>query len=170
MSTVFSLSVSVLNAIIQIFLSFTSRRQRNETLTEFNTILMSKISIFQFLNTGVFVLLAQFLADMENFDLSKGIVFEVTQVMLINAILPNVTLFFLSYFEILKKVERWLIERGTIKSSQMEANEAFEGPEAEFPYKYAYVFKTLWLSAFFAPLSPVVVPISIAGLIVNYYL
>lgn len=109
MSTVFSLSVSVLNAIIQIFLSFTSRRQRNETLTEFNTILMVKISIFQFLNTGVFVLLAQFLADMENFDLSKGIVFEVTQVMLINAILPNVTLFFLSYFEILKKVERWLI-------------------------------------------------------------
>lgn len=70
---------------------------------------MVKISIFQFLNTGVFVLLAQFLADMENFDLSKGIVFEVTQVMLINAILPNVTLFFLSYFEILKKVERWLI-------------------------------------------------------------
>lgn len=98
MSTVFSITVSILNFVIQIFLGFTSQRQRTETLTEFNNILMVKISVFQFLNTGVFVVLAQFMANMDNFSLNGGIVFEITQVMLINAILPNVTLFALSYF------------------------------------------------------------------------
>lgn len=91
---------------------------------------MVKISVFQFLNTGVFVILAQFLANMDSFSLSNGLVIEVTQVMLLNAILPNITLFLLSYFEIIKKVKRCLIERGTLKSSQMEANLTFQGPEA----------------------------------------
>lgn len=58
---------------------------------------MVKISFFQFLNTGVFVVAANFLADMQNFSLSKGFVFEVTQVMLLNAITPNLTLFILTY-------------------------------------------------------------------------
>lgn len=59
---------------------------------------MVKISVFQFLNTGIFVILAQFLASMDTFSLSNGLVFEVTQVMLLNAILPNLSLFLLSYF------------------------------------------------------------------------
>ena len=59
---------------------------------------MAKLSVFQFLNTGVFVILAQFMANKDNFSLNGGIVFEITQVMLLNAILPNVTLFLLSYF------------------------------------------------------------------------
>ena len=75
MSTVSSLTVSVLNAIIQFFLVFTSEKERNETRTEYNTVLMVKISFFQFLNTGVFVIAANFLADMDNFSLSEGLVF-----------------------------------------------------------------------------------------------
>jgi hypothetical protein len=44
----------------------------------------------------------------------------------------------------------------------------YEGPPAEIPYKYAFVFKTIWLAAFYAPLVPIVVPISILGLGLNY--
>ena len=58
---------------------------------------MVKISFFQFLNTGVFVVAANFLADPHNFTLSKGFIFEITQVMLLNAIIPNVALFVLTY-------------------------------------------------------------------------
>lgn len=75
MSTASSIAVSVINAVIQIFLVFTSHKERNETLTEFNTVLMIKISVFQFLNTGIFVVLANFLADPHNFSLSKGFPF-----------------------------------------------------------------------------------------------
>ncbi len=36
---------------------------------------MVKISFFQFLNTGIFVVIANFLADPINFSLSKGFSF-----------------------------------------------------------------------------------------------
>lgn len=65
-------------------------------------------------------------------------------------------------------MKRCLIERGTIKNSQLDANMVFQGPIVEIPYKYAYVFKTIWLTAFYAPLAPVVVPISAVGLLLNY--
>lgn len=70
---------------------------------------MVKISFFQFLNTGVFVVAANFLADPENFSLSKGFVFEICQVMIMNALIPNISLFVLTYCEIIPKVKRCLI-------------------------------------------------------------
>ena len=41
---------------------------------------------------------------------------------------------------------------------------------ALIPFKYGYIIKTLWLTAFYAPLVPIVVPVSIFGLIINYWL
>lgn len=67
------------------------------------------------------------------------------------------------------KIQRCLIEKGTIKKSQSDANLIYQAPIPEIPYKYAYLFKTLWLTAFYAPLTPVVVPISAFGLILNYF-
>ena len=43
-------------------------------------------------------------------------------------------------------------------------------PEPVLPEKYSYIIKTLWLTAFYAPFTPVVVPISIIGLIINYFI
>jgi hypothetical protein len=34
--------------------------------------------------------------------------------------------------------------------------------------KYSYIIKTLWLTSFYAPFVPIVVPLSIVGLIFNY--
>jgi len=34
---------------------------------------------------------------------------------------------------------------------------------------YSYIIKTIWLTAFYAPFTPIVVPISILGLIFNYF-
>ena len=89
---------------------------------------MVKISMFQFLNTGIFVVLANFMADPLHFSLSKGFVFEITQVMILNAFLPNLTLFLLTYCEIIQRIKRKLIERGTIKNSQYDANLTYQRP------------------------------------------
>lgn len=42
-------------------------------------------------------------------------------------------------------------------------------PEPYLPEKYSYIIKTVWLTAFYAPFTPVVVPISIVGMIINYF-
>ena len=90
--------------------------------------------------------------------------------MMLNAVTPNLTLFLLNYCELIQKVKRYCIERGSMKKSQLEANKIYEGPTAEISYKYAYIFKTIWLTAFYAPLAPIVVPVSVFGLVVNYFL
>lgn len=90
--------------------------------------------------------------------------------MILNAAIPNITLFILSYCEVISRIYRCLIEHGTFKYTQYEANLIYEGPPAEIPYKYAYVFKTIWLTALYTPLVPIVVPISVAGLAINYFL
>ena len=59
---------------------------------------MVKISYFQFLNTGIFVVLANYLANMENFNLFDGVVYEAVFVMLLNAITPNISTIFITYF------------------------------------------------------------------------
>ena len=83
---------------------------------------MIKISFFQFLNTGVFVIAATFLANMDGFTLSKGLVFQICQVMLLNAVVPNVLLLILNYWEVPLKIQRCLTQRGTLKKSQLESN------------------------------------------------
>jgi len=80
---------------------------------------MVKISMFQFLNTGIFVVITKFLANPSTFSLSKGMVFQITQVMLLNALVPNILLFVLNYFEIVPRIKRCLAERGTLKSTQI---------------------------------------------------
>jgi hypothetical protein len=43
-------------------------------------------------------------------------------------------------------------------------------PEPLLHEKYSYIIKTIWLTAFYAPFVPIVVPISIIGLVLNYFI
>ena len=52
----------------------------------------------------------------------------------------------------------------------MNANKVYEGVYPEIAFRYAYFIRTLWLTAFYAPLVPVVVPISILGLTTRYWI
>ena len=156
--------------IIEIVLIITSERERNETKTEFNSVVMVKLSYFQFLNTGVFVVLANYLANIDSFNLFDGVVYEAVLVMLMNALTFNLSLFLIKYFELVLRLQRCLVERGTLKKSQMEANLLYQGPLPELEFNYAYIFKTIWLTAFYAPLAPVVVPISIIGLLLHFFI
>lgn len=90
--------------------------------------------------------------------------------MSLNAITPNLILIALVYFELIHKIKRCLIEKNTIKKSQLDTNLIWQGPEFDIAFKYAYIFKTIWLTAFYAPLAPIVVPISIIGLSINLFL
>ena len=89
---------------------------------------MVKISLFQFLNTGVFVILSTFLADISGFNIFEGVIFEVVLVMSLNAVTPNLTLIFLNYFELIQKIKRYLTEKKFWKKSQLEANLIYQGP------------------------------------------
>ncbi len=130
-----------------------------------------KLIIQQFLNTGVFVLIANVLADFSDTMLQNSLADTITQIMILNAITPNLTVFFMNYFEVIGRIKRFIyIWTGYFKTTQLEANQLFELPKPDFTEKYSCVVKTLWLTAFYAPFVPVVVPISAIGLTIKYFL
>lgn len=62
---------------------------------------------------------------------------------------------------------RWAIRKDYIFATQMSANILYEKPTPEVSYKYGYLIRTLWLTALYCPLTPIVVPISAIGLLLN---
>lgn len=130
---------------------------------------MVKITFFQFFNAGIFLIAAEIAASYSTFTLAQDICSQTTQVMILNAILPNLTLFILDYSEIISKVKRYIAAKGWIIYTQAELNEIFIGPEIDLPNKYGYILKTLLLTAFYASLIPIVVVISMIGLLILYF-
>lgn len=88
--------------------------------------------------------------------------------MIMNAIIQNIITIVMNYFEIFQKIKKFRILRNPHKYTQIDANKAFQAPEIEIEFKYAYIFKTFWLTVFFMPLTPIVVVISFVGLSINF--
>lgn len=62
----------------------------------------------QFLNSGVFVVAANILANLNDFDLEDSLPDTITQIMILNAITPNASTFIMKYFDIMGYVQRYL--------------------------------------------------------------
>jgi hypothetical protein len=88
--------------------------------------------------------------------------------MTVNATMPILTHFFINYLDIIGKIKRFLMHHKIIICTQLEANKIYQLPSPRIPNQYAYVMKTLWLTAFYAAFSPIVVPISTGALLVYY--
>jgi hypothetical protein len=158
------------SSLILALIVFLTQRERNETITEFQSVLVTKLTLLQFLNAGLFVVAAKILVGLSSFDLGNGIVQQVTIIMILNATVPNLIRFATNYFEVFNKVELWMVKRGWLFRSQLEVNRLSEGPSLNMPRRYAYILKTLWLTALYAPTIPIVVGISILGLLLFYLL
>ncbi len=89
--------------------------------------------------------------------------------MSLNAISPNVTSLIINKLEFPTVLFRFMARVGCCKYTQAQANKLYEYGEVDFPVKYAYVIRTVWLTCFYAPFVPLVVPISIFGLIFFYF-
>lgn len=88
---------------------------------------MVKITFFQFLNAGIFVVLSEIAANLSSFTLSDGFCSQVTMIMILNAIVPNITLFGLDYSEIINRALRYCVEKQWLIYTQKELNELFIG-------------------------------------------
>ena len=90
--------------------------------------------------------------------------------MILNAISHNICVFALDYFEIVNKFYLYLGKIGHFKFSQAEANKLYQRPIPDMPYKYGYILKTLWLTAFYSSFVPLSSVYSLIGLILNYFI
>ena len=125
----------------------------------------------QFLNSGVFVVAANVLANYNDSFLETSLAENITQIMILNALTPNLTNFLLKKFDFISKIKRYIfVQQQCFITTQLEANKLYELPKPDFTDLYSYTIKTLWLTAFYAPLVPVVIPISAIGLTLHYFI
>ncbi len=138
------------------------------------------MAFYQFINAGVLVVLANSILDLKNISLTNGLAAEITQIMLMNVIVPNVSLFVTNYMA----PGKWWAKRSIRKALgdekekskeepkdiylQEEVNETFEEVPIDLAARYSFVLKTLLLTALYAPFVPLVVPLSICSILIYY--
>ena len=79
---------------------------------------MVKITLLQFFNAGVFVVLCRIAANLDTFDVGGGVIEQIITIMALNAITPNLVNFAKNYFEVFGRVELWLVKKGCFIRSQ----------------------------------------------------
>ena len=139
-------------------------------MTEYQSVLLVKVTFLQFFNAGVFVVATKIAANYETFNIDNGIIGQISTIMILNAITPNVVHFAKKYFEIIHKLQIFLAKHGWFIMNQIEINKLTSGNIINLPKRYAYALKTLILTALYAPAVPVVVPVALIGMIIFYFL
>jgi hypothetical protein len=129
---------------------------------------MTKQTIFQFFNAGLFVVGAEVAAKSDRFSLNDGVCMQISAIMMANCFVPSFTLFLLTYTEVVNKLQAALGEAGCLHMTQQELNELYIGPAVDLPSKYAYILKIVWLTGLYAPLVPIVSVVAVLGLGMNY--
>jgi hypothetical protein len=71
LGTASSIVVALTNGILQTFLVKTTFYERMNTMTEYMDVLSTKLALLQFLNSGIFIVGANILADYKNFNLEN---------------------------------------------------------------------------------------------------
>lgn len=147
----------------------------HDTKTQLRVALTFRIVLYQFLNSGIFVVLSNILVritseynppDFRKTVLSSNIV----QMMVMNAINGNFMTWIFNRYELFNQWNRRKILKKTQLFPQIQANRIFQGPNINIHLKYAFILKTLWLTAFFMPAVPAVIAISFVGLLLNYWI
>lgn len=96
--------VTIFNGVMSALLIVVTKKERLETVTEYNQRLAVKITLYQFINAGILVVVSNsiFILDFDQFSskfsLAKGLAADITQIMIINVVAPNIALFILNYW------------------------------------------------------------------------
>ncbi len=104
------------------------------TVTEYMDVLNFKLVFQQFLNAGLFVVAANIAANFETFNLEGNLSETIIQIMLLNAITPNISNFFIYKFDISGRLMRYLcLDKKCSIFSQLDANYLYVLPPPFLP-------------------------------------
>jgi len=170
-----SLVVVVANQALVKVIREAAAMERHLSHTKFHKSVAEKLTIAQFINSTVIPIAVNYwthyMKDEANVSVLDGLAYDMYFIFLTNAITTPLLMFFDPGFTAKALHQTNLEEDPKYKfMTQSEANQLFEGPPFDFSSKYSAYIKTMWMTALFAPLIPVVIPISLCGLIARYCL
>lgn len=129
-----------------------------------------KLVLMQFINSGLISIVITAAIYLPDFRFYKTVVLnDMLFIMVMNVVVNNAVNFLMVTTELPSWLDRLYLHFRMNEYTQAEANKIFQANDIDIEYKYAYIFKTLWLTAFFMPSQPCVILLSIAALAINYW-
>jgi ABC-type multidrug transport system fused ATPase/permease subunit len=135
-------------------------------------ILIIKLSLFSFINSGIVPLMSELFNKTEEYEYLVNNMFSI---FLVNATITPI-LWTLNFSFIYKKIRIFLTERKKKfkdyyhGKTQRELNELYELPSMNIAEKYSYIYKTILITFFYMPIFPFGTIISLFGLTFGYFL
>ena len=154
------------NFLLGLLIRYFSSFERHHTITDFSTSVAFKLTLAQFVNTALIVMVVN--SDWEDqWFITGGLASAMTTLFITNAIIPPLHYYLSPMYCIRRYKMRRAQKKGFI--SQGSANDLFEGPPVNMAKRYANVTKTMLMTFFYAPILPVSFLISGIALFVEYW-
>lgn len=169
-----SFVVVIVNAALVYVIRGAASAEKHGSYTGYHLSVAEKLIFNQFINTAIIPNLVHILVYMMDpsgsIEILDSLAYDMFFVFLSNAIASPLSLLFRPSY-LLKLYKRYKLTQNPKHRMliQAEANALFEGPEFDISASYASVIKTMWLTALYAPLIPLCIPISIGGLLLKYW-
>jgi len=163
-----SFAIQGFNYALIYIIQYTTGLEKHTTWTSRKMSTATKLAWCQFLITSVVMLIISI--QIQNYWGQGGLIVSVFQVFEINMITPAAVLLMAPFYWM-----NWfmmkLISRKGDKSNltQAEANIAYEMPEFELSAKYALILRNMYSAAFYAPVLPIALPLTIFGNFLIYW-
>lgn len=161
-----SIPVVFINQLLGFTIRIFARQEKQKTFTDYDTSVMTKLTISMFLNTAVVAMAYHW----GNWYEAGGLAEEVYNILIANAIVqPILTLFSPAW--VVKKLQQcWALRhRENSLMNQQEANDLFEGIPLDMAQRCAFFMKTYLLTLFYAPILPLAYPLGIVALVLQYW-
>lgn len=169
-----SLSVFVMfyNLVLSYLIQILTKFEMHSTWSDYASSLTNKLCLFLCVNTVYLPLYIH--GDSNDWYKDSGLAEDIFWLAVINAIVPNfiyaVDLPYLIRVLRRKFLERKAAKNIPLKMSQADANRLYEGPELDLSHRSAQIVKTYMLCVSYSPLLPIVIPICMAGLIIEHWI
>lgn len=167
-----SILLFLLNAVLSKLVRLLTRLEMHDTWSDYTRSVTNKLIFIVCLNTIVIPFVVN--SDMDDWYDNGGLAEDIFYVIVANAIIPSLAAI-INLGHIFKLLKRYSLQLRAsddvpLNISQSRANELYEGPELDLSSRTAHIVKTFILCITYSSIVPVAIPISISGLIIEYWI
>jgi len=160
--------IVIINMALVSIVTYLTRNEKLENVTDYETSLTQKKTAALFINTACIYLLVAFWTN--SFFGSNGLIYNIFSVFGSYMIMqPLLFIFSPSYIYKLWQKRKIIKDPKAYNKIQPEANKIFEGDNFEITVCYAVVLNMMLFAAFYAPLLPLSLFFAITTLIIFYW-
>ena len=184
LNVLISIVVTAMDPIIGITVGKLVAHQKFSTCTGYYTAVAENLAISQFMNTALTTLFAKLVIAMQlnstanivmdlklaDFYGSSGVVRTAFFVFITNSFVNPIVTIFDPPFVLKQVLKRKALKDGRNNNlTQAEANDIFEGQDFGIDWRYGYMVETMLYVAFYAPVMPMALVLTLVGLVISYW-